>query len=158
MHMAHVGALETTIVAEDWSGTIEIRSTLDGNVTNSLVERYRDLASEHLGSVETRELSDEFGAADRADHAVAAFPSPWPRETPCGATASPSPATYRLFDEEAEIGHDIAVRLSAGAVGDGREGRHRLHGARRRDVRTRLSTPSDGSADSAGSPSCSTDT
>ena len=44
MHLPHVGALETTIVAEDWSGTIEIRSTLDGNVTNSLVERYRDLA------------------------------------------------------------------------------------------------------------------
>ena len=49
MHMAHVGALETTIVAEDWSGTLEIRSTLDGSVTNSLVERYRDLASQHLG-------------------------------------------------------------------------------------------------------------
>ncbi len=32
MHMPHVGALQTTIVAEDWSGTIEIRSTLDGNV------------------------------------------------------------------------------------------------------------------------------
>ena len=33
MHMPHVGALQTTIVAEDWSGRIEIRSTLDGNVT-----------------------------------------------------------------------------------------------------------------------------
>ncbi|MGA9493589.1 MAG: trehalose-phosphatase, partial [Mycobacterium sp.] len=52
MHMPHVGALQTTIVAEDWSGTIEIRSTLDGNVTNSLVERYRDLANDHLGAVD----------------------------------------------------------------------------------------------------------
>ena len=59
MHMPHVGALETTIVAEDWSGTIEIRSTLDGNVTNSLVERYRDLANEHLGSVDKREIGDD---------------------------------------------------------------------------------------------------
>ena len=58
MHMPHVGALQTTIVAEDWSGTIEIRSTLDGNVTNSLVERYRELANDHLGSVEKREISD----------------------------------------------------------------------------------------------------
>ena len=57
MHMPHVGAFETTIVAEDWSGRIEIRSTLDGNVTNSLVERYRDLANEHLASVEKREIS-----------------------------------------------------------------------------------------------------
>ena len=36
MHMPHVAALTTTIVAEDWSGRIEIRSTLDGNVRNSL--------------------------------------------------------------------------------------------------------------------------
>ena len=48
MNQAHVAALETTIVAEDWSGAIEIRSTLDGDVRNSLVERYRDLASNHL--------------------------------------------------------------------------------------------------------------
>ena len=34
MNQAHVAALETTILAEDWSGTIEIRSTLDGNVGN----------------------------------------------------------------------------------------------------------------------------
>ena len=33
MHLPHVGALETTIRAEDWSGTLEIRSTLDGGVT-----------------------------------------------------------------------------------------------------------------------------
>ena len=34
MHVAHVAALETTIIAEDWSGTLEVRSTLDGNVGN----------------------------------------------------------------------------------------------------------------------------
>ena len=30
MHVAHVAALKTTITAEDWSGTVEVRSTLDG--------------------------------------------------------------------------------------------------------------------------------
>src|SRR6185503_21162074 len=59
MHMAHVGALETAIVAEDWSGTLEIRSTLDGGVTNSLVERYRDLSDRHLGSVQTHEIAND---------------------------------------------------------------------------------------------------
>ncbi|PQP52419.1 trehalose-phosphatase, partial [Mycolicibacterium austroafricanum] len=58
MHLPHAGALETTVVAEDWSGTIEFRSTVDGNVTNSLVERYRDLANEHLDSADTQELSN----------------------------------------------------------------------------------------------------
>ncbi len=114
MHLPHVGALETTVVAEDWSGTIEFRSTVDGNVTNSLVERYRDLASEHLGSAVTRELSNNSVLLTVRDQPIAAFPSPWPRETPCGATVNPSPPTYQLFDHDAEIGHDIAVLLSAG--------------------------------------------
>ncbi len=74
MHLAHVAALETTIVAEDWSGTIEIRSTLDGNVRNSGVERYRDLASEHLGVAGNAVALRGFGASDGSDDAV-----PYPR-------------------------------------------------------------------------------
>ncbi len=113
MHMPHVGALQTTIVAEDWSGTIEIRSTLDGNVTNSLVERYRDLANEHLGSVEKREISDNSvlltvqTTQSRVPVAMAARSTVW-------RDGAPVPATYRLVDEAAEIGHDIAVELSVG--------------------------------------------
>jgi alpha,alpha-trehalase len=113
MHMPHVGALQTKIVAEDWSGKIEIRSTLDGNVTNSLVERYRDLASEHLGSVEKREISDNSvlltvqTTQSRVPVAMAARSTVW-------RDGAPVPATYRLVDEAAEIGHDIAVKLSVG--------------------------------------------
>ncbi|MGH9003246.1 MAG: glycoside hydrolase family 65 protein, partial [Acidimicrobiia bacterium] len=38
----HLAALETTIVPENWSGRLEIRSALDGRVTNSGVARYRE--------------------------------------------------------------------------------------------------------------------
>lgn len=113
MHMPHVGALQTTIVAENWSGTIEIRSTLDGNVTNSLVERYRDLANDHLGLVEKREISDNSvlltvqTTQSRIPIAMAARNMLWRDGTPV-------PATYRLFSQAAEIGHDIAVELSVG--------------------------------------------
>ena len=113
MHMPHVGALETTIVAEDWSGTIEIRSTLDGGVTNSLVERYRDLANQHLGSVRKQEISDDSvlltaqTTQSRIPIAMAARSTVW-------RDGEPVPATHRLFDEAAEIGHDITVRLSVG--------------------------------------------
>ena len=98
MHLPHVGALETTIVAEDWSGTLEIRSTLDGSVTNSLVERYRDLANQHLGSVETRELSGDSvlltvqTTQSRIPIAMAARSTVW-------RDGESVPATYRLFDE-----------------------------------------------------------
>ena len=52
----------------------------------------------------------------------------------------PVPAACRLFDEDAEIGHDITVRLSRRRGGDGREDRHRLHRPRRRARRNPAST------------------
>ena len=113
MHMPHVGALETTVVAQDWSGTVDIRSTLDGGVTNALVERYRDLADKHLGTVHKHEISDDSvllttqTTQSRIPIAMAARSTVW-------RDGEPVPATHLLFDEADEIGHDITVQLSAG--------------------------------------------
>jgi len=113
MHMPHVAALATTIVAENWSGIIEVRSTLDGNVRNALVERYRDLADNHLELLDKREISGNSvlltvqTTQSRIPIAMAARSTVW-------RDGEPVPATYRLFDEAAEIGYDIPVRLSVG--------------------------------------------
>ena len=113
MHLAHVAALETTIVAEDWSGTIEIRSTIDGQVRNSLVERYRDLASDHLDELKKSVLSENSvlmsvkTTQSQIPIALAAQTTVWRGE-------SPAPVTYRLVDEEFEIGHEIFGELAAG--------------------------------------------
>ena len=113
MHMPHVAALQTTIVAEDWSGKLEIRSTLDGNVTNSNVERYRDLAKDHLALLEKRSLSDNSvlltvqTTQSRVPIAMAARSVVW-------RDGSPVAATYRLVDDASEIGHEIAVEVSPG--------------------------------------------
>ncbi|HMB15053.1 MAG TPA: glycosyl hydrolase family 65 protein [Pelovirga sp.] len=48
MSQRHIGALETSLTAENWEGLVEFRTALDGRVKNGNVERYRDLASEHL--------------------------------------------------------------------------------------------------------------
>ncbi|UCM87772.1 glycoside hydrolase family 65 protein [Streptomyces marincola] len=56
VHMAdpHLAALRTTFTAEDWSGTIEVESAIDGMAAaNTGVERYRDLASHHLTDMGT---------------------------------------------------------------------------------------------------------
>jgi alpha,alpha-trehalase len=57
VHMArpHLAAMETTIVPENWSGAIEVRSALDGTVTNSGVARYRSLRGDHLVPVDQGE-------------------------------------------------------------------------------------------------------
>ncbi|KUI30351.1 haloacid dehalogenase [Mycobacterium sp. IS-1742] len=113
MHLPHVGALQTTIVAEDWSGRITIRSTLDGNVTNSLVERYRDLGKEHLDVVERRQLSDDSvlltvrTTQSRIPVAMAARNVVWRDDAPVAAS-------YRLVGDAAEIGHEITVEQSVG--------------------------------------------
>ncbi|MBS4729474.1 trehalose-phosphatase [Mycobacterium sp. SM1] len=113
MSQPHVAAMQMTIVAENWSGTIEIRSTIDGNVRNGLVERYRELASNHLHRLEKRALSEKSvlmtaeTSQSQIPIAVAAGTSVWHR-------ASPAPATYRLIDEQFEIGHQIFTRLVQG--------------------------------------------
>lgn len=113
MHLPHVGALKTTVVAEDWSGTIEFRSTLDGNVTNSLVERYRDLANVHLDSAVMQEISTNAvlltmqTTQSRTPVAMAARNTVW-------RDGKPVPATFERYEQDAEIGHDIAVHLASG--------------------------------------------
>jgi len=48
MRDPHLAGLETTFVAENWSGTIEVQSGIDGTVANTGVDRYRALDSQHL--------------------------------------------------------------------------------------------------------------
>jgi trehalose/maltose hydrolase-like predicted phosphorylase len=61
VHMGdkNVAALETAIVARNWSGRVEILSAIDGRVTNSGVPRYRELDGRHLVPVSTGRQADD---------------------------------------------------------------------------------------------------
>ncbi|WP_372595129.1 glycoside hydrolase family 65 protein [Actinotalea sp.] len=59
MRHPHLLALETTFVAENWSGELVVRSALDGRVGNTLVTRYRDLAHHHHDPVRQEEVDSE---------------------------------------------------------------------------------------------------
>ena len=59
MRDPHVAGLETTFRAENWSGTLEVRSALDGTVINAGVPRYHSLESRHLEPIETRPVDDQ---------------------------------------------------------------------------------------------------
>ena len=123
MHMPHVAALKTTIVAEDWSGRIQIRSTLDGNIRNSLVERYQGLADKHLCLLDKREITGDSvllavqTTQSRIPVALAARTTVRRNETPTAESSQATPdtsATYRLVDQDAEVGHDIELDLLMG--------------------------------------------
>jgi trehalose/maltose hydrolase-like predicted phosphorylase/beta-phosphoglucomutase-like phosphatase (HAD superfamily) len=55
----HLAALETTFTAENWSGTLEVRSGLDGRVVNAGVKRYRDLNGRHLAVLDQAEVNED---------------------------------------------------------------------------------------------------
>ncbi len=48
MGQPHLAAIQWELTPRNWSGNIELRSALDGNVTNRGVERYRGLSDRHL--------------------------------------------------------------------------------------------------------------
>jgi trehalose-phosphatase len=113
MHKPHACALETTLWAEDWSGTVEFLSMIDGDVRNSGVERYRALSDDHLVTVDTRELTPDSAllvcqtVQSRVPIAVAVRTTAWRGDAPLQAEV-------RFVDEPRRAGHDLVVQLDAG--------------------------------------------
>lgn len=113
MHAPHLCALETAVTAENWSGTVVFRSTVDGAVNNSLVARYRDLSGDHLERVSARELSPESvlvvvrTGQSRIPVATAA------RGTLHREEVKLCPAT-ELVEGDGSIGHDHGVAMAEG--------------------------------------------
>ena len=56
---SHLSAVEMTIVAENWAGSIRVHSGLDGRVTNSGVARYRSLRGDHLVAIAASQVDTE---------------------------------------------------------------------------------------------------
>ena len=52
MRHPHLAVLRWTLLAEDWSGHVTVRSSIDGSVINAGVPRYRQLNSKHLETLE----------------------------------------------------------------------------------------------------------
>ncbi|WP_433716010.1 trehalose-phosphatase [Nocardia sp. CA-084685] len=115
MHRSHVCAMETTIVAENWSGRLVIRSTLDGAVQNSLVQRYRALSGDHLTPVLATKLSTDSvllvvqTSRSRIPVAMAARN----RIQRDGETIT---GTGQLVEHNGMIGHDIDIQMTAGTA------------------------------------------
>ena len=59
MAQPHLAALAVEIEPEDWEGTIQIRSGLDGRVVNEGVARYRELEGRHLEIFETERIAED---------------------------------------------------------------------------------------------------
>ena len=113
MHLAHVGALQTTVVAHDWSGLVEFRSSLDGSVRNALVDRYRDLADRHLVPMDACEVSpDSVMLSMRTNQSH--VPVATAARTTVRSNGERHDSTCQFFESDGSIGHIVAVRVDEG--------------------------------------------
>lgn len=55
----HIAGIEWELVPENWHGSIEIKSSLDGTVSNQGVHRYKQLASQHLNFLSGGAVADD---------------------------------------------------------------------------------------------------
>lgn len=113
MHAPHVLALETTIVAEDWSGRLEIRTGIDGTVQNRLVRRYRDLRGDHL-TVLRREAVNEDAVLLEAETRQSHIRIAMAARTTVSRDDEPLEVERRPLEREGWAGQVLGVRLDAG--------------------------------------------
>ncbi|MBB3037174.1 glycosyl hydrolase family 65 protein [Hoyosella altamirensis] len=113
MDSPHVAALQVAVRPENWSGSLEVRSALDGGVRNDLVERYRDLSRVHFSNVETNFLTDD-SVLIEAETTESRIRTAVAARTQLRHDHHAEPAEYRPFRSSAEIGHVIGVPISAG--------------------------------------------
>ena len=109
----HLAGLQTTFTAENWSGTLEARSGLDGRVVNSGVKRYQALNGRHLAGLQAAEAGEEtveLQAETSQSHiriAVAA-------RTRVLIDGQLATAGRRLVAEPGYVGHALTLNLSPG--------------------------------------------
>jgi trehalose/maltose hydrolase-like predicted phosphorylase len=61
VHMGdhHLAGQEVVITPVNWSGSVELRSALDGQVINAGVERYKELNGDHLECIDAADSDPE---------------------------------------------------------------------------------------------------
>jgi trehalose/maltose hydrolase-like predicted phosphorylase/beta-phosphoglucomutase-like phosphatase (HAD superfamily) len=111
----HLAGLKTTFTAENWDGTLEVWSGLDGGIVNSGVKRYLGLSNRHLAVLHTAEADGqtiELQAETTQSHiriAVAA-------RTSVVADGQQVAAARRLVSEPKAVAHALTLSLEPGSA------------------------------------------
>ena len=109
----HLAALQATFLAENWAGRLEVRSAIDGRVSNAGVARYRQLDGRHLRPLEGGEAGEETvwlqveTASSRIRVAEAA-------RTRLLRDGQALPAARRAVVEDGLVAHELATDLAEG--------------------------------------------
>jgi trehalose/maltose hydrolase-like predicted phosphorylase/beta-phosphoglucomutase-like phosphatase (HAD superfamily) len=109
----HLAGLETEFTAENWSGTIQVRSGMDGRVVNSGVKRYRDLNGHHLTTLGQGEVDEEtvdLQVETNQSHVRVALAA----RTRLLQAGEIIEADRNLVEEPGFVAHDLTVQVQQG--------------------------------------------
>jgi len=109
----HLAGLETTFTAENWSGTLQVCSGLDGRVVNAGVKRYRDLNPRHLqvlGQAQVDEETVDLQVETLQSHVRVALAA----RTRLLRDNRTVDADRRLIEEPGFIAHELSFGLEEG--------------------------------------------
>ena len=110
MDKPHLAGLESTFVAENWSGTLQVRSGLDGGVTNSGVKRYQSLNGKHLELLTAGSSGDEIVELEvqtNQSHIRIAEAA----RTRVNRLDEPAPTRREVVQDGDYIGHELTIDL-----------------------------------------------
>jgi trehalose 6-phosphate phosphatase len=113
MELEHVGALQTTVLAEDWAGQLTVRSTLDGDTANRGVDRYRELSGRHL-RVERAEVLGEDTALVETETVRSRVRIAQAVRTRVLSEGVAQPCVSRPVEEATRVGHELIIPLEPG--------------------------------------------
>jgi HAD superfamily hydrolase (TIGR01509 family) len=110
----HMAALETTVEALNWSGALRVTSLLDGDVANTGVLEYRQLASRHLqpdatAEIEPRTVLLEMVTSQSRIHIAMAA-----RTTAHSDGAQLDAPTSLVSDGRLTVGHELNLQMAGG--------------------------------------------
>jgi len=109
----HLAGLETAFTAENWSGTLQVRSGLDGRVINAGVKRYRDLNGRHLavlGQAEVNTETVDLQVETTQSHVRVALAA----RTRLLRDGQVAEADRRLVEEPGFVAHALTIALEEG--------------------------------------------
>jgi beta-phosphoglucomutase family hydrolase len=115
MAAPHVAALRITVTPENWSGRVEIRSVLDGRVTNGNVASLRALSGQHLlpvGSGRGPERDTMWLEVETMQSRVRVVEAA--RTRLFDAAGAPLGCERHDFEEQHQVGQDLGVDLAQG--------------------------------------------
>lgn len=110
----HLGALEWTLIAENWSGDVTFRSGIEGRVVNDGAQLYRPFNNRHLQIVRAEELEHRDGVFLQVRTSQSRLEIAQAAQTRVFRDNEPIELKRQTIDADGYIGQEFTVQMAAG--------------------------------------------